>query len=84
MQQSAESWAMAKKSAGKGGAARGVGRPEKPASEQQINVPVRFPQAMIEAIDTVRAGRIDAPDRSKMIRELVALGLTQIKSKGGK
>ena len=81
MQQPSESIEMVKKAA-KTGAPRGVGRPEKPVAEQQINVPVRMPRAMLEAIDAVRAGRIDAPDRSKMVRELVALGLAQMKAKG--
>lgn len=82
MHTSAESWTMAKKSA-KSGEARGVGRPEKPARERQTNVPVRFPPAMIAAIDELRASRLDAPDRSSVIRELVAEGLKH-KGKGGK
>lgn len=56
-----------------------VGRPSKAQAEKQTNVPVRFPPAMIEAIDEERAARLDAPDRSAMIRELVALGLKHIK-----
>lgn len=57
----------------------GRGRPGKPEAEKQTNVPVRLPPAMIEAIDAERATRIDAPNRSVIIRELVAAGLKQLK-----
>lgn len=65
-------------------AAKGPGRPAKAPGDLQTNVPVRFPPAMIEAIDAERAARIDAPDRSTLIRELVASGLAQLQNKKGR
>jgi hypothetical protein len=38
-------------------------------------IPVRFPPAMIEAIEAIRAERMDAPDKAAVIRELVAEAL---------
>lgn len=38
-------------------------------------VMIRFPEAMIEAIDLERSERLDGPDRSAMVRELVAEAL---------
>jgi len=61
---------------------RRAGRPAKAPDSLQTNVPVRFPPVMIEAIDAERTARLDAPDRSAMIRELVALGLAALKKKG--
>ena len=36
---------------------------------------LRFPDEMLEAIDAIAAGRLDRPDRSAVIRELVAEAL---------
>jgi hypothetical protein len=38
-------------------------------------IPVRFPPAMVEAINAIRAERMDAPDKGQVIRELVAEAL---------
>jgi hypothetical protein len=49
-----------------------MGRPtitEAPLS-QPVNV--RLPGPMLEAIERIRAGRMDAPDRGSVIRELLA------------
>jgi len=43
-----------------------------------------FPDAMLEAIEALRAGRIDAPSRSVLIRELVVEALAARAKKGGK
>lgn len=39
-------------------------------------VPVRLPPALLEAIDALSASRLDAPDRSSVIRELLAEAIT--------
>ncbi len=36
---------------------------------------IRFPEPMLAAIDAMAAGRMDKPDRSTLIRELVAEAL---------
>lgn len=41
-------------------------------------VNVRFPKEMLEKIDRLRHRRIDKPNRSVMIRELVASALTSV------
>jgi hypothetical protein len=55
---------------------RRIGRPAKPAADRMGQVAVRFPPDMVAAIDRLRAGRLDAPDRSTVIRELVAEALS--------
>ena len=60
---------------------RGAGRPEKPASERQGQVAVRFPPPLLAAVDAERDIRIEAPDRSTMIRELVAEAIAARKKK---
>lgn len=47
-------------------------------------VMVRFPQEMLDAIDAIIADRMDKPDRSSMIRELIAEALAARSRKGGK
>jgi hypothetical protein len=47
-------------------------------------IPVRFPEAMIEAIEAIRAERMDAPDKGAVIRELVAEALLARAAKKGK
>lgn len=47
------------------------GRQAKPPSERLVQVAVRFPPALIERVDAIAAGRLDAPDRSAMVRQLV-------------
>lgn len=51
------------------------GRPAKSGKPLLAPVMVRFPQAMIDAIDDVAASRLDQPDRSSVIRELIAEAL---------
>jgi metal-responsive CopG/Arc/MetJ family transcriptional regulator len=45
------------------------------ASERAGQVAVRFPPPLLEKVDEVRLARLDQPDRSTIIRELVALGI---------
>lgn len=45
-------------------------------------IPVRFPEEMIEAIEAIQAKRMDRPEKSAVIRELVAEALTARKRKG--
>jgi hypothetical protein len=63
---------------------RRAGRPSLKAGERAGQVAVRFPPSLLERIDAKRAERIDEPDRSAMIRELVALGLEALDRKGRK
>jgi hypothetical protein len=53
---------------------RGPGRPPK-EDEPMVQLAIRFPKRMIDAIDEIRAGRLDSPDRAVVIREMVAKGL---------
>ena len=54
---------------------RSPGRPHKPDDTAFEQVSVRLPKPMLRKIDEVCASRVDAPDRSKAIRELIAKGL---------
>jgi len=45
---------------------------------------LRFPAEMLEAIDAIAVSRMDQPDRSAVIRELVAEALTARARKGGR
>ncbi len=58
---------------------KGRGRPAKSEGERLEVVPVRFSRIMLEAIDAERERererKLDAPDRSSMIRGLVAEAL---------
>jgi hypothetical protein len=54
---------------------RGRGRPPINQGEVMIQLAIRFPPPMIEAIDAIRADRLDCPDRAVIIRELVARAL---------
>ena len=38
---------------------------------------IRLPQPIIEGIDKIRTGRLDCPERSTIIRELLAEALTK-------
>ena len=38
-------------------------------------IAIRFPQPMLAMVDEIIAGRLDRPDRSSIIRELVAEAL---------
>jgi hypothetical protein len=47
-------------------------------------IPVRFPLQMVEAIEAIQAERMDQPDKSAIIRELVAEALqARARRKGG-
>lgn len=63
---------------------RRVGRPSLKAGERAGQVAVRFPPSLLDRVDQVRASRLDEPDRSTVIRELVALGLEALDRKGRK
>ncbi|MDQ8700616.1 hypothetical protein [Hyphomicrobium sp. LHD-15] len=45
------------------------------AGERAGQVAVRFPPSLLDRVDALRAERLDEPDRSTFIRELVALGI---------
>jgi hypothetical protein len=55
------------------------GRPPKGAETMMKPVTVRFPAAMMAAIEGVQASRADEPEMGQGIRELVALGLERRK-----
>ena len=38
-------------------------------------IPVRFPKPMMDAIEAIMAERMDAPEKARVIRELVAEAL---------
>jgi Arc/MetJ-type ribon-helix-helix transcriptional regulator len=61
---------------------RGPGRPPKEGKAMMTPIPVRFPEEMIEAIEAIQAKRMDRPEKSAVIRELVAEALTARKRKG--
>jgi metal-responsive CopG/Arc/MetJ family transcriptional regulator len=47
-------------------------------------VMIRFPQSMLDDVDAIRSARRDMPDRSSVIRELLAEALdARAKSKRG-
>ena len=47
-------------------------------------IALRFPVEMLEAIDAIADSRMDHPDRSAVIRELVAEALTARARKPGR
>jgi metal-responsive CopG/Arc/MetJ family transcriptional regulator len=49
------------------------GRPKGDDAMEQIAI--RFPKPMLALVDEIVAGRLDRPDRSSVIRELVAEAL---------
>jgi hypothetical protein len=46
-----------------------------PCAAAGVPLAIRFPRKMIEAIDAIRAERLDEPDRATVIREMVAKGM---------
>jgi metal-responsive CopG/Arc/MetJ family transcriptional regulator len=46
------------------------GRP--PSDETMEQIAIRFPKPMLATIDAMLRGRLDRPDRSAIIRELLA------------
>ena len=42
-----------------------------------IQLAIRFPKRMIDAIDAIRVARLDNPERAVVIREMVAKGLSR-------
>jgi hypothetical protein len=61
---------------------RGAGRPPIHGKAMMTPIPVRFPQAMIEAIEAIQVERMDRPEKGAIIRELVAEALAARKKKG--
>jgi metal-responsive CopG/Arc/MetJ family transcriptional regulator len=51
------------------------GRPPKADRPMDVTLRVRAPAAMVDAIDAISAARMDAPDRSSVVRELLAEAL---------
>jgi metal-responsive CopG/Arc/MetJ family transcriptional regulator len=49
------------------------GRPSLGDAMEQLAI--RFPKEMLAAVDEIILGRLDRPDRSQIIRELIAEGL---------
>ena len=54
---------------------RGRGRPPF-EDDAMVQLAIRFPKPMLAAIDKMIVGRLDRPDRSAVIRELIAEALT--------
>lgn len=52
-------------------------RPGRPPKGEDVmeQIAIRFPKPMLVMIDAIIAGRLDGPDRSSVIRELVAQSL---------
>lgn len=59
-----------------------AGRPRKAAAQRLGQVAVRFPAGLLAEVDAVAGARLDKPDRSSIIRELVAEAITARKRKG--
>jgi hypothetical protein len=51
------------------------GRPPKGDDAMLQPVTIRLPAEMVRQIEALRAGRLDAPDKSTLIRELLAKAL---------
>ena len=66
-----------------GGKKRGRGRPLL-AEEPMRQIAIRFPAPMLVAIDAIVAKRLDRPDRTAVIRELVAEALEARKTPKGR
>lgn len=47
-----------------------------------VQLAIRFPRRMIDAIDAMRTMRLDEPDRAAVIRELLAEALAARERKG--
>lgn len=60
----------------------GPGRPKKPLSAKLGQVAVRFPAELLAEVDALSAARLDRPDRSSVVRELVAEALLARKRRG--
>lgn len=54
---------------------RGPGRPTKGDKAMMTPIAIRFPPAMLEAIEAIQAERLDAPEKAAVVRELVAEAL---------
>lgn len=57
------------------------GRPPKGEKTMMAPIAVRFPEAMRAELERIQASRLDAPDLSAVVRELVA---EAIKARGRK
>lgn len=53
----------------------GMGRGRPPADEPMKQIALRLPAEMLSALDALVAERMDRPDRTAIIRELLAEGL---------
>ncbi len=54
-----------------------LGRPPKGEAALLNPIMVRFPREMLDAIDAIVAERLDQPDRSSVVRELIADALAR-------
>jgi metal-responsive CopG/Arc/MetJ family transcriptional regulator len=64
---------------------RPMGRPPK-FGRAMLHSPIalRLPEAVVEQIDAIVADRLDQPDRSAVIRELIVEALTAREKKRGR
>jgi len=46
-------------------------------------IAIRLPKPLLAAVDAITVGRLDRPDRSTIIRELIAEGLAARRKKAG-
>jgi metal-responsive CopG/Arc/MetJ family transcriptional regulator len=58
------------------------GRPPGGDSAMQ-QIAIRLPKPLLAAVDALTAGRLDQPDRSAMIRELLAEAVAARRKKAG-
>jgi hypothetical protein len=54
-----------------------LGRPPKYGDALMTPITIRLPAPMMVAIESIQAGRMDAPDKSGVIRELLAEAIGQ-------
>ncbi len=58
------------------------GRPEKKDGDIMLNpITIRLPEPMMVEIESMMSARLDAPDKSAVIRELIAMGIQAAKAK---
>lgn len=56
------------------------GRPPKDKSTMLNPITVRFPAQMMDEIERLAAQRMDQPDKSQIVRELVAKGIEALRA----
>ena len=66
----------------RGGYRPNAGRPPI-AAEAAQQIAIRLPIEMLQAIEAIAAERMDKPDRSNLIREMLADGIKRARRAGG-